>query len=130
MIKYHFDGTTPKDKKTVFVFGSNLSGIHGAGAALEAKNNFGAVKSVVEGISGRSYAIPTKNRILNTLPLSVIRASVEKFLFYAEMHKETEFFVTRVGCGLAGYREEDIASMFRSAGENCSFSFNWKGYLE
>ena len=109
----------------VFVFGSNLAGRHGAGAALWARENKGAIYGQGVGIQGDSYAIPTKDEHLNTLPLDVISAHVEQFLVFAEHHPELTFQVTRVGCGLAGYTDEDIAPMFDGAPPNCTLPDGW-----
>jgi hypothetical protein len=99
----------------IFVFGSNLSGIHGAGAANTAFKRFGAKYGVGEGITGSSYALPTKNRELQTLPLDTIKTHVNKFFDLALPHKEYTFLVTEVGCGFAGYSHEDVAPFFERA---------------
>lgn len=99
-------------KKTIFVFGSNLAGRHGAGAALFAKNNHGAVYGVGEGPTGSAYALPTKDFNINTLPLEAVKKHVDKFLEYARLHPELQFRLTPIGCGLAGYKPVDIAPMF------------------
>lgn len=109
----------------VFVFGSNLAGRHGAGAALWARENKGAIYGQGVGMQGDSYAIPTKDEHLETLPLDVIGAHVEQFLIFAENHPELKFQVTRVGCGLAGYNDDDIAPMFDGAPPNCVLPDGW-----
>lgn len=95
----------------VFVFGSNLAGRHGAGAALMAKTKFGARTTCGFGYFGRSYAIPTKGYKLETLPLVVIAYYVRRFLIDAE-ESSNVFLVTKIGCGLAGYNPEEIKPMF------------------
>ena len=109
----------------IFVFGSNLAGRHGKGAALDAKELWEAQYGVGEGRTGRAYAIPTKDEKLRTRPLSLIRLSVEKFKEYARANPELTFFVTRIGCGLAGYRDKDIGPMFEGAPENCELPPGW-----
>lgn len=109
----------------IFVFGSNLAGRHGKGAALWAKEKCGVVYGVGVGRTGNSYAIPTKDAKLNSLPLDIIRKFVGEFLQYAQEHPELEFFVTRVGCGLAGYTDQDIAPMFAGAPKNCTLPAGW-----
>jgi len=99
----------------IFVFGSNLAGRHGAGAAKFALENHGAVYGVGVGIQGHSYAIPTKDYHIETLPLSSIRIFVNHFIDYAKRHQDLTFNVTAIGCGLAGYTPSDIAPMFSSA---------------
>lgn len=87
----------------VFVFGSNLAGRHGAGSALEAKLNHGAVNGVGVGWRGNAYAIPTKDVQLKRLPLRTIAGHVGVFLTVARASPAFEFDVVAIGCGLAGY---------------------------
>ena len=107
----------------IFVFGSNLAGRHGAGAAKHAHKHFGAVYRVGKGPTGRAYAIPTKDEQLNVLPFPQIRRHVKDFIKYAKKHPELTFFVTRVGCGLAGFMEREMRPLFDRAPANCEF--NW-----
>lgn len=106
----------------IFVFGSNLAGRHGAGAAKTAHDLFGADYGVGFGVTGRCYAIPTKDKWMRTLPLDHIKLYVDAFLLEAslkEMHSpEIKYIVTPIGCGLAGYKPEQIAPFFRKAPEN------------
>ena len=103
----------------IFVFGSNLAGRHGKGAALDARLHHGAIYGKGFGLQGKSYAIPTKDENLNTLPLTVIQTYVAKFIAFAKQHREMEFEVTKIGCGLAGYTPQDIAPLFNGAPKNC-----------
>lgn len=102
----------------IFVFGSNLAGRHGKGAALEARKNWGARYGQGHGPQGRSYAIPTKDAKLNTLPFGKIKFYVTLFLGYAHQHPELTFKLTAIGCGLAGYAPEQIAPLFANAPPN------------
>lgn len=111
---------------SVFVFGSNLAGRHGAGAALCALQEHGAAYGVGVGRQGNSYAIPTKDEELRTLPLVKIAPHVGRFLRYAYARPEERFQVTRVGCGLAGYTDADIAPMFATAPPNCDLPEGWR----
>ena len=95
----------------IFVFGSNESGRHGKGAAKTALR-FGAKLGIGNGISGNSYAIPTKNAKIRTLGQTKINKYVQEFIEYAKENKDKVFLVTEIGCGLAGYSPEDIAPMF------------------
>jgi hypothetical protein len=128
MMIFHPDRTTPKDGR-IFVFGSNRGGKHGAGAALEARLRYGALLGQGEGLVGKSYAIPTKTANFECLSLEEIEQYVETFVLFTLENPDMEFFVTRVGCGLAGNKDEDIAPMFRDA-INCSFPENWRSYLD
>lgn len=98
----------------VFVFGSNLAGRHGKGAARDALK-FGAVYGVGCGYNGNSYAIPTKDKLLNVLPIERIKFYVDAFIAFAVKHPQLRFYVTKVGCGLAGYRCDEIAPLFYPA---------------
>lgn len=115
-------------KGSIFVFGSNLAGFHGAGAAWAARQFYGAVLGVGEGPTGASYAIPTKDYHIITLPIEEVAKAVKRFVRYTHEHPDTKFFVTRVGCGLAGFTDEQIAPMFAGA-QNCSFAQEWMEYL-
>jgi len=112
-------------RQVIFVFGSNLAGRHGAGAALHALKHKGAVLGVGVGLRGRSYAIPTKDERLRTLPLARIKPYVDAFVLFARCHPEMQFEVTRVGCGLAGYADHNMAPMFRHSPSNCILPVTW-----
>jgi hypothetical protein len=108
------DFVTELGDNEIFVFGSNLSGIHGAGAAQQALI-WGAVWGNPFGIQGRTYAIPTKDKnVYTTLPLDLIKTYVDSFIEYAKERKEV-FLVTEIGCGLAGYVPFQIAPLFMDA---------------
>ena len=94
----------------VFVFGSNLEGMHGGGAAWVAFQKFGAVLGCGVGLRGQSYAIPTMQGGVET-----IKPYVDEFVAFAREHPELFFYVTRIGCGIAGFREKDIAPLFADA---------------
>lgn len=109
----------------VFVFGSNLAGRHGKGAALAARRLWGAEYGVGVGPTGNAYAIPTKDERLRPLHIDVIAGYVDAFKTYARAHPQVFFRVTRVGCGLAGYKDSDIAPMFKDAPANCELPYEW-----
>ena len=94
----------------IFVFGSNLSGAHGGGAARAALNRFGAVWGQGVGLQGQSYAIPTMQGGVET-----IKPYMDEFIEFAKVHPELKFLVTRIGCGIAGFRNEEIAPLFTDA---------------
>jgi hypothetical protein len=99
----------------IFVFGSNLAGRHGKGAAQWARLHRGAIYGQGEGFQGQSYAIPTKDKGLQPLPLGSIAYYVKRFLRFADDHPNLIFEVTAIGTGLAGYSIADIAPMFAPA---------------
>jgi len=103
----------------IFVFGSNLGGRHCAGAALYAKQNYGAIDGQGAGLQGQSYAIPTKDARMRTLPLSEIQSHVARFLSYAGMcylkNSKLQFHVTPIGCGHFDHTPKDVAPMFKIA---------------
>jgi hypothetical protein len=111
------DNITELPPDTIFVFGSNLSGRHGKGAAKLALS-WGAKWGQASGLQGKTYGIPTKNAsITRTLSVNEIRPFVDEFIEFAKEHPELTFYVTEIGCGLAGYKPKDIAPLFEKAGE-------------
>lgn len=109
----------------IFVFGSNLAGRHGKGAALTARIEWGAEYGVGNGRTGSAYAIPTKDHKLRTRTLEEINKDVLEFLQYAKNNSVETFFVTRIGCGLAGYKDHQIAPMFKNSPSNCILPKEW-----
>lgn len=112
--------------KPIFVFGSNLAGRHGRGAALYARKHHGAEYGVGIGRTGNSYAIPTKDANLKVLGVQSILGFVNEFKLYARAHPKLQFQVTKVGCGLAGYSESVIMPMFKDAPNNCIMPEGWE----
>lgn len=102
----------------IFVFGSNLAGRHGKGAALWARQHRGAIYGCGAGPQGDAYAIPTKDERLRVLPLDRIASYVADFLDYAQQRPSLRFQLTPIGCGLAGYRPEQVAPLFANAPAN------------
>ena len=96
----------------IFVFGSNLRGMHGGGAAYIALRKFGAIVGQGVGLQGQSYAIPTMQGGVET-----IKPYVDEFIEFAKTHKNLTFLVTRIGCGIAGFTDEEIAPLFEAAHE-------------
>lgn len=94
----------------VFVFGSNLAGRHGSGAARLAYNRFGAIWGIGVGLQGHSYAIPTMHG-----GVEAIKPYVDQFIDFACMHPQYTFLVTKIGCGIAGFAEYEIAPLFAGA---------------
>ena len=116
--------------KQIFVFGSNLAGRHGKGAALEARQKHGAIYGQGIGLQGCSYGIPTKDKSIRTLPLNEIKGYVDEFIEFARNSPDMKFLVTRIGCGLAGYQDKDIAPMFKDAPSNCVLPESWVAFNE
>lgn len=110
-----YNRITPNDisalkPNEIFVFGSNLRGMHAGGAAFTARVLFGAVMGQGEGLQGQSYAIPTMQGGIET-----IKPYVDRFIAFAAEHPDKDFLVTRIGCGIAGFNPEDIAPLFKNA---------------
>lgn len=106
---------TELKRNELFVFGSNLAGRHGAGAALLAYRKFGATYGKGYGRFSKSFAIPTKDKQLKTRSLFQIAFDVASFIRFAELNGHLTFLVTEIGCGLAGYKPVQIAPLFRRA---------------
>jgi hypothetical protein len=113
----------------IFVFGSNERGRHGAGAALTAARHYGAREGQGFGPAGDSFAIPTKDWVIQTLPLEYIKLYVDRFIVYARWTPEREFKVTALGTGLAGIEHKWIAQLFKYAPDNCFFDEVWKEFI-
>jgi len=115
--------------RNVFVFGSNLAGRHGKGDALYTKQHHGAIYGQGYGLQGTSFAIPTKDTRLISLPLRVIDCYVELFITFAINNPELTFELTPIGCGLAGFKPEDIAPLFKDAPSNVILPMEFKEIL-
>lgn len=103
----HINSLLPDE---VFVFGSNLDGYHGAGAARLAMDKFGAIYGQGVGLQGQSYAIPTMQGGVET-----IVPYVDEFIAFAKQHPDKFFLVTRIGCGIAGFTDQQMAPLFKDA---------------
>lgn len=109
-MEYTPENITNLDADEIFVFGSNLAGNHLSGAARTAYERFGAVMGQGVGLQGRSYAIPTMQGNVDS-----IKPYVDEFIELAREWDQTTFYVTRIGCGIAGFKDEDIAPLFSDA---------------
>ena len=108
--EYTPDRITELKPNEIFVFGSNLVGAHGGGAARLAYNRFGAIWGQGVGLQGQSYAIPTMQGGVET-----IKPYVDEFICFAKQHPEQKFLVTKIGCGIAGFKVDEIAPLFAQA---------------
>lgn len=108
--RYTPDFITELKNDEIFVFGSNLEGMHGGGAAYIAYEKFGAIWGQGVGLQGQSYGIPTMHGGVNE-----IKPYIDEFIDFAKSHKELKFLVTRIGCGIAGFRDEEMAPLFKDA---------------
>jgi hypothetical protein len=113
----------------IFVFGSNLAGRHGAGAALYALQHKGAIYGQGVGLQGESYGIPTKDTLIRTLPLPYIDQAIDDFMTFAKSRPDLTFDVTPIGCGLAGYKREQIRPLFEGMPDNCRFNPSWDEHV-
>lgn len=113
----------PRD---IFVFGSNLQGQHGGGAARMAFQKFGAQWGVGVGPTGQCYAIPTMHG-----GVAAVKPYVDQFISYAASHPEMRFLLTRVGCGIAGFRDSEMAPLFNGVQtlSNVTIPREWIPYL-
>lgn len=109
-LRYTPENITSLDKDEIFVFGSNLRGLHHGGAARIAHERFGAIMGQGVGLQGQSYAIPTMQGGVET-----IKPYVDEFIELAREWDQTTFLVTRIGCGIAGFTDEQIAPLFAEA---------------
>ena len=125
----YYNHWRPLYDEEIFVFGSNTKGIHGAGAAKIARMKYGAKLGIGKGLIGRSYAIPTKDDHIQTLPIRSIVPFIHEFVQFTQRNTNLWYYVTPVGCGLASYKPSDIAEHFKDA-VNCSFDISFKQYLE
>ena len=98
------------NENEIFVFGSNLNGLHGGGAARIAYDKFGAIWGQGVGLQGQSYGIPTMHG-----GVDVIKPYVDEFINFAKSHPKFKFLVTRIGCGIAGFNDKEIAPLFKDA---------------
>lgn len=108
---------TKLEPNQIFVFGSNPQGRHGKGAALIARNNFGAIYGQSEGLQGQSYAIITKELRPHfpPVPISYIEEGIREFINFAKGNPQLNFYVSKLGCSLAYFEVEDIAPLFKDA---------------
>lgn len=108
----------------IFVFGSNSAGAHGGGAARFAVERFGAVWGQAEGLQGRSYGIDTMSG------LEVFEEQAARFVEFARVRSDLRFLVTEVGCGIAGYRPDQVAAFFAGASRNVVLPASFLAVLE
>lgn len=109
------DNITKLEPGQIFVFGSNMSGRHGKGAAKTAMK-WGAIYGQAAGLQGRTYGIPTVNAsITNKLPIAKIKGFVDDFIEFAKVNPQLHFLTTEIGCGLAGHGYKDIGPLFEKA---------------
>lgn len=123
-----------KTEDMVFVFGSNLSGFHGAGAAAHAHQKLGAPWGKGEGYHDagpkrKTYALPTKGVNITFMELRDVQVGVDTFMRFALATSDRKYQVTQVGCGLGGFRKENIAPLFKEAPINCFFDEAWEYIL-
>jgi hypothetical protein len=127
MAKYDSNGfVTELDDNEIFVFGSNTAGRHGKGAALQAKQQFGAYYGQGEGLMGQSYAFPTLDENLQKLPHWRLLLSTAHLYLTSVERPDLTFIITKVGCGLAGYDESYMRSFFLYPAPNMVLPEDWQ----
>lgn len=109
----------------IFVFGSNMLGSHAGGAALQAKTDFGAKEGIAEGLTGRCYAFPTLEREMTKRGINALERSRDRLYETALALPEKRFLLTKVGCGIAGYPEEEMKELFQHAPKNIIKPEDW-----
>ncbi len=114
------------DDERIFVFGSNVRGWHGGGAAWYAHNKLGAEWEVGEGPTGRTYALPTCFEPGLPVDMGSLETAVDRFLAHARSHPDVRFFVSRVGCDLAGFYVCEVMPLFAGAPDNCDLPTGWR----
>lgn len=129
--RFHPDMTVPSYENFMFVFGSNLQGLHYGGSARAANLNYGAEMGVGEGPTGKAYALPTciEPGGTQTMTLAEIKEYVVDLMEFAEYHSDITFFITRTGCGVAGFKDSDIAPLFKGFPLNADFPEEWRPFL-
>ncbi|MGP1501884.1 MAG: A1S_2505 family phage non-structural protein, partial [Bergeyella cardium] len=100
-------------EREIFVFGSNLNGNHAGGAAKTALEKFRAIQGQAEGLQGQSYALPTLDENMSKLSLEVISKNIDTLYQFAKSRPDLTFWVTKIGCGIAGFDEQEIARLFK-----------------
>ena len=109
------ENITKLEDNEIFIFGSNLSGLHGKGAAKTALD-WGAKWGQAKGLQGKTYGIPTKDAsVIRTLSINEIKPFVDEFIEFANNNPQLTFLVTEIGCGLAGMKPKEIAPLFKKA---------------
>lgn len=131
MIRFHEDMTQPVLPNSLFVFGSNLAGRHGSGSARAAYDHYGAAMGVFNGHTGDAYAIPTVDTAIQPLPIEVIGMYIDELHQFAKIYPNFNLFVTRLGCGIAGFTDEEVARQFANVSWTGNFDFpiEWKPFL-
>lgn len=125
MPRYTPDRIEKLGDKEIFVFGSNLAGRHAGGAAFDAATLFGAQEGVGEGLTGRCYAFPTLWHDFRKMEYSDLASVASAFYRCVKAHPELTFLLTRVGCGIAGYDEEKMKTLFVSSPDNLIKPRGW-----
>lgn len=109
---------TKLEPQQIFIFGSNLAGIHAGGAARQAKEQFGAIEGQGEGLQGQSYAFPTLDKHFGKLTVRELEVSVKNLYREANDNPDKEFLLTKVGEGIAGYSPEYMKTLFGELPKN------------
>jgi hypothetical protein len=128
-LKFHPDFTIPKGDDWIWVFGSDAVGRSAKGDAKVAHVNFKASYGVGSGLTGKAYAIPTKDKHLSPLPLAEVAVAIGVFLDYARTHPKLRFFVSRADFAACGHPAEELGPLFALASVNCSLPNAWRHFL-
>lgn len=127
---HHIDALPALPSEYIFVFGSNLAGLHSVDIPLFAKNFFGAEFGIGWGLTGRTFAIPVKDRFIRFLPLREIKLYIDMFKALTHSQPNMKFWVSHLGIEKRGYKHYEIAPLFKDCNRNCVFPEHWKPYLK
>lgn len=119
------DNITELKPNEIFVFGSNLDGFHDGGAARVALEKFGAIYGSGDGMQGQTYAIPTLSRQMKPLSIRYMQTYTRKFIETAKEHPKLTFYLTKIGCGIAGFSEDEIKPLFTDTPKNIVKPKGW-----
>lgn len=117
------------NKDEIFVYASNEAGIHSAGSAFTARAEYGASWGKGNGLSGKSYGIPTRDKYLHVLPLPTIESYIQQFIQFATDNPQMKFCITPIGTGISGFTCAEIAPMFKDLPPNCRVPQHWREYV-
>jgi len=129
--KYHFNNLLPENSSEyIFVFGSNLAGIHKTDLGEIAQTYYYAETGISIGLTGNSYAIPIKDRFIRILHINDVKKYVDQFIEFTNNQPDKKFWISDFCIDKKGYKPNQFAILFRGCNNNCNFPLSWKPYLK